>query len=604
MRKNCFDKIRILNDEINSSAYIEYINSKNKKNECIKIINDIDFMHDYIWIINKKKERQKLELNWIQLQIDNKIDELINNGIPPRIIILKARQEGVTTYSQGKMISKCVQSKDMNCLIVSHDKDSNNAIFSKSKFMYENLSEEIKPIQRASNAKELIFDKPLHYGGEKEGLNREIVVKIAGKESIGRGDTYSFVHLSEYAFWSGKDSNSPESQLSAIMQAVPKTIDSLAIIESTARGFNDFKSTWDKAVSCENGWTPLFFAWHDDKSYSKDFSTEDERQEFKLNLDDYEKDIKQRFDLTLEQLNWYRSTKKIDCNNNADKMKQENPSYPEEAFIFSGTPIFNNDKVIKRINVLIKKYKVDPLKQGKFIYKFNDEDTQDKIVSYEFKKYDIKEFEGEKVKDIVIYEEPKYGYPYVIGGDTKGEGKDYYTATVINNVTGNRTATLRMQLQTSKPFTHQIYCLGKYYNNAMIGVEMNWNTAPIEDLQRLNYPRQYIRKKYDDISGELQDKLGWKTDGNTRPLIIDREVDFVEDNIDSFNDIRTLREMLTFIEDANGRPDAMSGKHDDLLLSDMIGQEIRKQYTTNIREEPEVPRKKLIDQLRPNKFKR
>jgi hypothetical protein len=44
-----------------------------------------------------------------------------------------------------------------------------------------------------------------------------------------------------------------------------------------------------------------------------------------------------------------------------------------------------------------------------------------------------------------------------------------------------------------------------------------------------------------------------------------------------FYDIDTLREMVTFVYDANGRPDAIAGKHDDLLFSDMIANEIRAQ---------------------------
>ena len=51
---------------------------------------------------------------------------------------------------------------------------------------------------------------------------------------------------------------------------------------------------------------------------------------------------------------------------------------------------------------------------------------------------------------INIYEDVLEGYPYVIGGDTKGEGTDFYAGTVINNATGERTATIHMQISNSK----------------------------------------------------------------------------------------------------------------------------------------------------------
>lgn len=546
---------------------------KERKQEINKrTIPDKEFIEKNITIINKSKQRQLLKLNSIQLKIEGKIEELRSQGQPPRIVILKARQEGVTTYSQGKMMSVSCQKRDTNCLIVSHEEKSTAAIFAKTKFMYENLPTAIKPLNRASNSKQLILDKPLHYKGKLSGLNSKIVVTIAGKEAIGRSDTYSFVHLSEFAFWKGKDEDSPTNQLSAIMQALPNILDSLAIIESTAKGFNDFKDVWDKAVSGQNGWTPIFFAWHDDPTYRLDFESKEAKKLFKESLTEYEADIMEQFDLDLEQINWYRYTKKIDCNDDVNKMKQENPSSPDEAFIFSGTPIFDNDIVMKRINELER----NPLKvlYGKFKY-------------YEsYKKLTITKFVIDKREDKIIsvriYEKVKRGHPYTIGADTKGEGDDFYTATVTDVITKRRVATMKADLTSSDLFTYQLYCLGMYYNMALIGLEVNWNTGPIEKLQWLRYPRQYQREKKDDFTMKLHPKYGWRTDGITRPLMIDNHVTFHRDFIECINDLETLREMLTFVRNSNGKPDAQAGKHDDLLFSDMISSEIQVQQPARI----------------------
>jgi hypothetical protein len=276
-----------------------------------------------------------------------------------------------------------------------------------------------------------------------------------------------------------------------------------------------------------------------------------------------------------------------------DEMKQENPTTPEEAFIFSGTPVFDIEKIQLRIGYLRQLYEQGPPKRGRFYFEWNDPETQDKIKSFKW----VDDPHG----IITIYEDRQPGYPYVIGGDTKGEGHDKYAGTVLNNATGKRCATLWMQATNSKPFTWQMYCLGRYYNNALIGVEMNFNTAPIEELQRLNYPRQYTRQQYDDMTKTYQKKYGWKTDGNTRPLIIDKEIDLIENNIDLFADVNMLNEALTFVYDKDGRPYAMSGKHDDILLSDMVAAEIRPQQRFTVLEEPEAPKPKLIDQLQKNK---
>ena len=167
--------------------------------------------------------------------------------------------------------------------------------------------------------------------------------------------------------------------------------------------------------------------------------------------------------------------------------------------------------------------------------------------------------------------------PYVIGGDTKGEGSDFYTATVVNNITGNRAATFHLNINRAKPYTHQIYCMGIFYNQALIGVEINFNTAPIEELQRLHYPKQFVRRKFDDYTKKIEPRYGFKTDGISRPLIIDKYASLIYEHIELINDIPTLEEAMTFIYDEKGRPDAMDGKHDDLLFSDMIAEQIREQ---------------------------
>lgn len=119
--------------------------------------------------------------------------------------------------------------------------------------------------------------------------------------------------------------------------------------------------------------------------------------------------------------------------------------------------------------------------------------------------------------------------------------------------------------------------MGFYFNQALIGIEINFNTAPVEELQRLNYPRQFVRRKFDEYTKKAEPRYGWKTDGTSRPLIIDKYAALIHEHPELINDIPTLEEAMTFIYDEKGRPDAMSGKHDDLIFSDMIAEQIREQ---------------------------
>lgn len=527
------------------------------------------FSESYIKITNKKGQQVPLKQNFVQVQIDNKIRELQSQGIPPRLIILKSRQMGASTGIQGRMIKETTTKQNRNGLIVSHEDESTSAIFQKAKYMNDNLPDNIKPLQKASNAQELIFDKPLHYSGDQEGLHSKIEIKTAGNSGIGRSETRQYIHASEFAFWKGKDANSPSKQLSGIMQSVPDEVDTWVIVESTANGMNEFYDLWKAAEKGENGFIPLFFPWYVHEEYKMSL-TEYEEKTFVSSLSEYERWLYNDMKLPLEKVKWWRETKRIKCNNDLNQMKQENPTTADEAFIFSGTPIFNTDKIIQHKTKLEQYYKTNPPLQGEFIITWNNPDMMDYPISYKWT--------NKSNGFVKIYENVKHGYPYVIGGDTKGDGSDRFAGTVKNNNTGVRCASLHWQGAKSKYYTAQMWALGMYYNTALIAIETNWNTYPIELLTDWHYPRQYQREMKDKFTGELKKSYGWKTDGNTRPLIIEKEITEVEENIDNFTDIETLNEMLTFV-DKDGRADAQSGKHDDLLISDMITNDVGNQQS-------------------------
>ena len=93
-----------------------------------------------------------------------------------------------------------------------------------------------------------------------------------------------------------------------------------------------------------------------------------------------------------------------------------------------------------------------------------------------------------------------------------------------------------------------MYCLGKYYNEALIGVEVNFSTYPEKELERLEYPRLYHRQQEDSITHKYQFKKGFKTTSITRPIIIAGLVEIIRDNIDTINSEDLLRECLSFIK--------------------------------------------------------
>lgn len=166
--------------------------------------------------------------------------------------------------------------------------------------------------------------------------------------------------------------------------------------------------------------------------------------------------------------------------------------------------------------------------------------------------------------------------PCAIGGDTAGEGSDYFTGHCIEARTGNQVAVLRHQFDADQ-YTRQMYCLGKYYNDALIGIEANFDSYPIMELQRLGYLKQYTREAQDTYTGRTEKRFGFKTTSLTRPTIISRLIEVVREHCETIYDRETLEELLTIIRNEKGRIEAPQGGHDDMMMGLAIAHHIRDQ---------------------------
>ena len=165
---------------------------------------------------------------------------------------------------------------------------------------------------------------------------------------------------------------------------------------------------------------------------------------------------------------------------------------------------------------------------------------------------------------------------YCIGGDTAGEGSDYFTGHCLDAKTGEQVAVLRHQFDADQ-YTRQMYCLGKYYKDALIGIEANFDSYPIMELQRLGYMKQYTREAVDTYTGKTEKRFGFKTTSLTRPTIISRLIEIVREHCEMISDTATLEELLTIIRNEKGRIEAPQGGHDDMMMGLAIAHHIREQ---------------------------
>lgn len=490
-------------------------------------------------------------------------------GKPVRLIILKARQLGFSTLTEGLIFHACATRRNVNALIVAHREDATANLFRMSKLFYDELPAPVKPMLRASNAQELVFENPSKLRSEREarpGLRSRIRCATAGGRGIGRSDTLQCVHLSEYAFWpDGADGKA--STLAGILQAVPSLPGTMVVIESTANGFEDFKERWDAAVAGENDFEPVFFAWFENPDYSMPVVPGTE-------WTPEERDLKAAYRLTDGQLQWRRWCIANNCGGSLDMFRQEYPASPGEAFLHSGTGVFDNEQIVLRLERL-----PGPAGRGEFT---NGEWTESETGA------------------ITLYEMPEEGVPYVLGGDTAGEGSDYFTAIVINNVSGRIAAKLR-QKYSEPEYVRQICALGRFYNDALVAIETNFSTYPVMKLQEMEYPNQYSREREDTYTRQMRKSYGFRTDRQSRPRAIANLVEVFSSHPEWFTDRELLEEMLTFCYNEDHRPEALAGKHDDLVMGAAITYAVRHQQRMTVLTEPEKPREKLIDQMKRQK---
>ena len=240
-----------------------------------------------------------------------------------------------------------------------------------------------------------------------------------------------------------------------------------------------------------------------------------------------------------------------------------------------GATVFDAAKVTKRLQDID-----EPVKTGEFVFEQWYKEGNDTVL---IRDDSIRLVESDS-GTIKIYQEPEDGVPYVIGADTAGEGSDYFVAQVIDNRTGIQVCTMRGHYDEDL-FADQLYCLGMYYNRALLAPEANFSTAPIKRLEHRHYTKVYVRPTEDSYTHKPSQSLGFKTSSLTRPVIIAGLVEVVREHPEWINDQDTLNEMLTFVRNEKGRPEAEQGAHDDCVMALAIAYYCRDQQATGVRAE-------------------
>lgn len=533
-----------------------------------------------------------------QRRFVERLESLRKADKPIRIILLKARQWGGSTTSQLYMAwLQLIHRVGLNSLIIAHQGSGSDEI----KDMFDRMIKAY-PVEMLHKLGEAYSDnEPKFVGVGKSGSifrvpqrNCKIKIGTAERPDGCRGGDYSLVHLSEVGLWKATEGKKPEDIVRSACSGVLYRPYTMIVYESTANGTgNFFQREYDSAKKGDSQFEAMFVSWFDIEKYSLKV---DDIEAFAANLYDNRNNdnVKSSREesgkylwwlwnkgATLEAIHWY-ILERAKYNEHAS-MASEYPSDDIEAFVHSGTMVFDKykvdafDRYCKEPRYIGEVYAdADEGKNALKNLRFS-EDRQGLLWIWDLPEID----EDEKVTD-------RYLTVVDVGG--RSAKADWSVIVVFDRL---------FMADGGKPVVvAQWYghCdidllawkaaqIAAFYDNSKLVIESN--TLETHDKERdvegdqsqfiLNqisgiYPNLYARKQSeDDILQGLPIKYGFHTNVATKPMVISTLVKVVRENMYIERDRRCLDEYLTYEKKQNGAYGAVIGKHDDLLMTRAIG---------------------------------
>jgi len=514
--------------KITQANKLEILRELRKREKLEEYRNDFaKFATEQIKILPKDSSKGfiSFEFNSAQKIINEAIEKQLRETGRVRAIILKARQMGISTWATGRVFWKSYFHPYNKSVVMAHDSATSDALFNMSRNIIDYMNPDFRPEFKKSNAKEIMFEH------NDSGYR----LYTAGSPEAGRGTTPTIAHLSEVAFWTHD-----EKILAGLFQGISQAEGTEVILESTANGVgNEFQRIWNGAVNGENEYIPIFVPWFLMEEYQR-------KAPENMILSEAEEKLRDSYNLTNDQLYWRRL--KI-AESGESKFRQEYPATPEEAFVSSGSNVFDLEKVRALVPQPILAQK-----------------------DFDFEKC---LFEDARQGSLEIYRFPKHDTAFVIGADVSlGVGKDSSAAIVMNS-NKQVCAVYRNNYIDPSKFGDLLFYLGRYYNNALLAVENNsMGIATLNRLTQMEYQNLYYQTKIANVSKEEGTRIGWRTSTSSKPAIIGFLKNAIE-NEDIWIPSRVIiNELMNYVADESGKTNASYGANDDTVIALAIALEV------------------------------
>lgn len=221
------------------------------------LLDDELYFEHCLQIRTKEQGLKPLLLNSSQLYAHKAIEQQRQETGRVRVLILKGRQQGISTYVGGRFYKKTSTTEGVLAYIVTHEDAATQNLFQMTKRYHDNNIPDFKPETGVSNANELRFSR----------LDSGYKIATAGAKTAGRSSTIQYAHLSEFDFWPEASANEV---FTGIMEAIPDADGTEVIIESTAdKPGGRFHRAWKAAKRGDSNFIALFIPWFIHEEYRK-----------------------------------------------------------------------------------------------------------------------------------------------------------------------------------------------------------------------------------------------------------------------------------------------------------------------------------------------
>lgn len=499
-----------------------------------------------------------LNLNAEQEELLSVIESMEADKKPVRIIDLKSRQVGGTTFFKALGHHHCQFNRQANAMCIAHLRQSTQEIFHIIKRYQENLPEAI----------DLVAPAKLIGNSIRWNHGARYQIQTQGSTDAARGSTWDFLHLSEVALWhKRRRSTTDEDALQAQLAAVADVPGTYVFMESTANGASGaFYTRFWQAVKDDVGniYKPVFFGWQDhdryvlppnltdtqiDRRMRQAHRAGDEmlfyRLATELGYDDLWAKRAIEFDLPPERVKWGIQTLHTKFGGDVTRFDTEYPLSPQIAFTSSSRSPFDQGVVQERIDELMESSSVS--ESGEL---FDDN-------------YTLKPGRD----DWQIYKSPQPGHEYIVSVDTAHgvEDGDFSCIQILDRNTREQVAELYARIPPDVTAS-QAKLAATFYNSALLVPEIDGpGLAVIKELLDSDYMNLYVRNIN---AANWTQRYGFRTQAkDQRDSAIAAIAKAIRLETHTFYSLRFLNECKVFIETQSKRCEAMPGEHDDAVMA-------------------------------------